>query len=210
MDINRLSLGDKIAGGSAIALLLIMTIFKWFGLEVESNVAGFGVSDSLNAWKSFSFIDIILLVTCLTALGMVYMRASDTHVDLPFSISVAVAALGALSTLLILFRIISPPDFETGGVDVAGVDINNTREIGAFIGLIAAAALTYGGFRAMDEDGTSFQDAGDRLRDRSGPGAGPGAGPGGGTGAPPPPPAGGTAPPPPPPPPSSGGPGSNV
>jgi hypothetical protein len=201
MDLNRLSLGDKIAGASAIALLLIMTIFKWFGLEVESNVAGFGVSDSLNAWKSFSFIDIILLVTCLAALAMVYLRASSTNVDLPVSFSVIVAALGALSTLLILFRLISPPDFETGGVDVAGVDINNTREIGAFLGLIAAAALTYGGFRAMEEDGTSFQDAGDRLRDRGGPGAGPG--PGGGTGAPPPPPAGGTAPPPPPPPPSS-------
>lgn len=204
MDLNRLSMGDKIAGGSAIALLLIMTIFKWFGLEVESNVAGFGVSDSLNAWKSFSFIDIILLVTCLAALGMVYMRASNSNVDLPVSMSVLVAALGALSTLLIIFRLISPPDFETGGIDVAGVDINNTREIGAFLGLIAAAALTYGGFRAMEEDGTSFQDAGDRLRDRGdGPGAGPGAGPGGGTGAPPPPPSGGTAPPPPPPPPSS-------
>src|SRR5215213_7453873 len=124
MDINRLSLGDKIAGGSAIALLLIMTIFKWFGLEVESNVAGFGVSDSQNAWGSFSFIDIILLITCLVALGMVYMRASDTNADLPVSISVVVAALGALSTLLILFRIISPPDIYGSGSapDVAGVD----------------------------------------------------------------------------------------
>jgi len=203
MDLNRLSLGDKIAGASAIALLLIMTIFKWFGLEVESNVAGFGVSDSLNAWKSFSFIDIILLVTSLAALGMVYLHASSTKVDIPVSVSVIVAALGALSTLLIIFRLISPPDFETGGIDVAGVDINNTREIGAFLGLIAAAALTYGGFRAMEEEGTSFQDAGDRLRDRGDAGPGPGAGPGGGTGAPPPPPSGGTAPPPPPPPPSS-------
>ncbi len=206
MDINRLSMGDKIAGASAIALLLIMTIFKWFGLEVESSVAGFGVSDSLNAWKSFSFIDIILLITALAALAMVYLHASSTRVDLPVSISVIVTALGALSVLLILFRILSPPDFETGGVDVAGVDISNTREIGAFLGLLAAAALTYGGFRAMQEEGTSFQEAGDQLRDRGGPGGGGttgGTGTGTGAGAPP---AGGTTRPgtaPPPPPPSS-------
>jgi hypothetical protein len=211
MDVNRLSMGDKIAGGAAIALLLIMFIFKWFGIEVEGNVAGFdfGGSTSWNAWASFSFIDIILLITILTTLGMVYMRSSDTNADLPVSISVVVTALGALSTLLVIFRIISPPDFDiSGGFDPTGtVDYNSTREIGAFLGLIAVAALTYGGYRAMEEDGTSFQEAGDQLRDRGdtgrGPGAGPGAGPGGGTGAPPPPPAGGTAPPPPPPPPSS-------
>jgi hypothetical protein len=212
MDVNRLSMGDKIAGGAAIALLLIMFIFKWFGIEVEGNVAGFdfGGSTSWNAWASFSFIDIILLITILAALAMVYLHASSTRVDLPVSLSVVVAALGALSTLLIIFRIISPPDFDiTGGFDPTGtVDYSSTREIGAFLGLLAAAALTYGGFRAMQEEGTSFQEAGDQLRDRadssSGSGrGGPGAGSGGGTGTPPPPPAGGTAPPPPPPPPSS-------
>jgi hypothetical protein len=206
MDINRLSLGDKIAGGAAIALLLIMFIFKWFGVEAEQNIAGIDSSITWNAWQAFSFIDIILFITILAALGMAYVHASRTDIDLPVSLSVVVTALGILSTLLILFRIISPPDFEIGGFDLTGEGLNNTREIGAFLGLIAAAALAYGGWRAMEEEGTSFGEAGDQLRDRNdGPGAGPGAGgpPPGGTGAPPPPPAGGTAPPPPPPPPSS-------
>jgi hypothetical protein len=224
MDINRLSLGDKIAGASAIALLLIMFIFKWFGVEVESDLidlGGFaGASTSFNAWGSFSFIDIILLITIIAALAMAYLHASRTRIDLPVSISVIVAALGVLSVLLILFRIISPPDIlDTGGVSFEGGEINNTRKIGAFLGLIAAAALAYGGYRAMQEEGTSFQEAGDQLRDRGGPGTGSGTGSGPGTGSstgtstgagtgtgtvtPPPPPAGGTAPPPPPPPPSS-------
>jgi hypothetical protein len=57
-----------------------------------------------------------------------------------------VAAAGALALLLILFRTISTP-IDTGGV--SGIDV--TRKIGLWIGLLAAAALTYGGWRAMQD-----------------------------------------------------------
>lgn len=189
MDVNRLSQGEKIVGISAIVLLLDMFILKWFGLKIEGGGAFGSVEGSRNAWGSFGFIDIILFIGILAGLALVYIKASDTRVDLPVALSVIVTAIAGLGTLLVLFRVISPPDF---GVDFDGVE--STRKIGAFIGLIAVGALTYGGYRSMEEEGTSFGDAADGFS--SGGSGGTGAGPGAGSPPPPPPPSqGGGAPP---------------
>jgi hypothetical protein len=204
MDLNRLRQGEQIAAIAAIVLLLDMFLFKWFGLKA-SGPTGISVEGSKNAWGSFDVIDVILFITVLAALGMAYLRASDSDVDLPVAASVVVTVLGALSTLLILYRLISPPDF--GVPDISGID--QTRKIGAFIGLIAAGALTYGGYLSMEHEGTSFQDAADRFGGAGGggePPAPPPPGPPGGEPAPPPPTSEPpSAPPPPPPPPPSGG-----
>ena len=62
MDFTRLTQGEKIAGVSGIALLLIMFIFKWFGLEV--GVAGVLVEGSENAWHAYGwFLVLVLLAT---------------------------------------------------------------------------------------------------------------------------------------------------
>ena len=61
----------------------------------------------------------------------------------------AVAVLGGLSVLLILFRIIDPPSFGSFG----GVSVDATLSIGIFLGLIAAAGIAYGGYSAMQEEG---------------------------------------------------------
>jgi hypothetical protein len=179
MDVSRLRQGEKIAGASGIALLLIMFIFDWFGLK-----AG-GAEISGNAWDTLDLIRFILLLAGIAAIALAYTSASGTSVSLPVALSAIVAGLGILSVVLVLFRIISPPDL--GGLgDFGGVD--KTRKFGAFLGLIAAAGVAYGGYSAMQEEGTSFEAQADRLRDRdAGPGPGPGAGPGtGGPGAPPP------------------------
>ena len=36
---------------------------------------------------------------------------------------------------------------------------------GVFLGLIASAGIAYGGWRAMEEEGTSFGDQADRIQD---------------------------------------------
>jgi hypothetical protein len=187
MDADRLSTGEKIAGGSAV-LLFIFMFFDWFKVDVSSGDGLFSVSVGGNAWEAFSTIDVILMITIVVAVAVAVIRLSDAIVEPPFSINAVVAILGAVSVLLILYRIIDPPG---GDVDVSGVDISPA--IGAFLGLIAAAGITYGGYRAMQEEGTSFGEIGDQLSNRGGPGAG------GGTQPP-----SSTTPPPPPPPPSSG------
>lgn len=183
---DRLSTGEKIAGGSAV-LLFIFMFFDWFSVSFSSGNGLVNVSAGGNAWEVFSTIDVILLIVVLVALAVAVIRISDAIVEPSFSLNSVVAILGGIAVLLILYRIIDPP-IDTG--DFPGVDVS--RSIGVFLGLIAAGGITYGGYRAMQEEGTSFGEIGDQFSNR-----------GGGAGGTPPqqPPA---ATPPPPPPPSSG------
>ncbi len=184
--------GEMIAGISAVALFIIM-FFNWFSAPeasfttptggVQFDISDFGVDTTVNAWQAFDFIDIVLLVTIIVAVGMFVIGATQSNVNLPVAGSAITAGLGILATLLVLYRIINPPgDFD--------------REYGVFLGLIACAGIAIGGWLAMQEEGTSFGGEVDRFG---------GGGPGGGE-----PPSGGPPPPPPseqpPPPPPQGGP----
>lgn len=172
MDFNRLRQGELIAAGSAVLLLIVMFVFTWFSLGgAEGDAAqAYGFDTGANAWQSFSWIDIVLFITILAAVGLAVLSASAQSDNLPVAPSAAVTVLGGLSTLLILFRIISPP----GGDAPAGFDFTVSRGIGVFLGLILAAGIAIGGWMAMQEEGVSFQGEADRF--------------GGGGGTPPPPP----------------------
>ncbi len=157
-----------------------------------------GASSGGNAWESYSFVDIVLFLTALSGIALALIAASDQDMGSPLPMSTIVTVLGGLSTVLVLFRIIDKPGFDIPG-GTPGVSVG--LAIGVFLGLIASAAVAYGGYRTMQEEGTSFSDTADRLS--SGPGSG-GAPPSGGPPPPPPPPPPSQQPPPPPPPPSVG------
>ena len=191
MDVNRLSTGEKIAGVSAI-LLFIFMFFDWFSVDVSTSAGAFSVSASEggNAWDALDVIPIFLMIAIIAAVGMAVVRLTDAVFEPAISMNAVVAALGALAVILILYRIIDTPD--AGSAPGVSVDVSPT--IGIFLGLIAAAGIAYGGYRAMQEEGTSFGDVGDRL--------GGGSHGGHGGGQPPQPPS--STPPSPPPPPQQG------
>ena len=175
MDFTRLTQGEKIAGVSGVALILIMFIFSWYGAEIN----GQSVPDSgANAWEVFSFVDIVLFITVVAAVGLALISASQTEVGLPVAASAVVAGLGILSVILILFRIIDTPGDTGAASAILGQEVDVTRNIGVWLGLIAAIGVAYGGWRAMEEEGTSFTEQADRFGT---PDEGPGA-------TPPPPP----------------------
>jgi hypothetical protein len=187
--LDKLSPGEKIAGGSAI-LLFIFMFFNWFGVEV-SGVGGFSGSvpgEGGSAWDALDFIPIVLVITIIAALVMAGLRLADSDAEPPVSMSTIVTVLGVISVLLILFRIIDPPSFGSFG----GVSVDATLSVGIFLGLIAAGGIAYGGYSTMKEEGVTFGDAADRL---SGGGSPPHQHT---TSAPPPPPAPSSTPPPPP------------
>jgi hypothetical protein len=184
MDLDKLNTGEKIAGVSAV-LLFIFMFFDWFGVEIsgEGGTVSFGSGAGGSAWDALDFIPIVLVITIVVALINVFLRLSDSDYEPPVSMNVVVAVLGGISALLVLFRIVDPPGFGTFG----GVSVDATLEFGIFLGLITAAGIAFGGYKAMQEEGSSFSGAADRLS-------------GGGPSDPPPPPS--STPPPPPPPPA--------
>ena len=153
MDLDRLSTGEKIAGVSGI-LLFVFMFLDWFSVDVNGGL--FQVSFGGSAWDAFSFIDIFLFITVLAAVGVAVARLADADVEPGISMNSVVAILGGIAVLLILFRIVSPPDAGLTGVDVSPA-------VGIFLGLIAAAGIAFGGYRAMQEEGGSFAEIGDRV-----------------------------------------------
>jgi hypothetical protein len=195
MDLDRLSTGEKVAAGSGI-LLFIFMFFDWFSVSVSG---GGGLSGSVgggSAWDALEFIPIVLVVAILAALAVAALRLSDSAYEPPVSGNVVVAVLGALSVLLILYRIVDTP----GGGSFGGFSVDVSPAFGIFISLIAAGGIAYGGYRAMQEEGSSFSEVGDRFSGGSGGApASPPAPPPSSETPPPPSSQGPPAPPPPPP-----------
>jgi hypothetical protein len=172
---ENLRTGERIAGIAGVALLIIMFLNWWGAPEIEIEGLGtVGGTGTANAWEAADVLDILWALAAISGIALALMAATSSQVNMPVAMSAITAGLGGLATLFILYRIIDPP-------------FDADREYGVFLGLVAAAGITYGGWVAMQEEGTTFSAQADRLTDRDD--------------APPPPP-----PPPAAPPPSSGGP----
>jgi hypothetical protein len=170
MDTSGLGTGEKVAAISALLLLISMFVLGWYtidsisaegpggvgalevsGSDLDNLAEQSGDDTSGNAWEAFGFIDIICLVAILAALGVVAARATGNAV--PEGAAAAVAGLGALAFVLLLFRLIVPPDLVPGGLpDGVEVDVDLTRGIGIFVGTVLAAAIAYGGYLMMNEE----------------------------------------------------------
>lgn len=163
MDLKRLGLGERIAAGAAIVLFAVMFI-DWFGIEVTGGGpvegGGTGVTGSVNvdvqdagvsAWDALDVIPLMLMLAIFAVLLTAFIAANRTQVDTPVPLGMVATALSALAVVLILYRVISPPEFGS----IFGVTVEGTRKLGLYLGLIAAAAMTYGGWRTMAAEGTS-------------------------------------------------------
>ncbi len=131
-----------IAGVGGLLLFLFMFL-KWYGVEADGTELV-----AANAWESFSFIDLLLFLAALVAVAVTAARAAGRLPALPIPPGQLVAIAGALAVVLVLFRLIFTPG---GGEEVAGVEFEVTRKLGVFLGLLASAAIAFGGYTAMNE-----------------------------------------------------------
>jgi hypothetical protein len=145
VDMSRLSQGELIAGGSGLALLVVMFL-PWYGVDVS--VAGFSSSESANAWEVFSGIDILLFLVAAVAVGAAGARLAGV-VPPEVPVAAIVAGAGALAVLLILYRILDVPGPDIPEAVSSNIDFG--RKIGLFLSLVAAGGVAYGGYRSLSE-----------------------------------------------------------
>lgn len=206
MDTTKLRMGELIAGACAI-LLFIDMFFHWYGIKgaeranvILQRVTGTSLQTGVSAWQAYSWVDLLLLLTIIAALGMVALSVTQRSVALPVSASVIVTGLGAFAALIVLYRLLNQP----GPNDLV------TVKLPGYIGFLLTAGIAFGGFQSMREEGTSFSQAADQIQGGRRPAPPPAAA----TAPPPPaspaepPPEGGAPPPSTPPPPSAPPPGS--
>lgn len=153
--LRRLTPGEAIATLAAI-LLFVLMFFDWYGYEVPGIAEGlaFPAGEGIggNAWQTLDLISIVLALTVALVIGICALTVSGAGWKGGVPPSAAIAVMGIAATLLIAFRIVDPPDLSRFG----NVEVRAVRETGLFLGFAAAAAIAYGGYRAMGERGTSF------------------------------------------------------
>ncbi|HEY1855105.1 MAG TPA: hypothetical protein VGG40_11005 [Solirubrobacterales bacterium] len=171
MNLDKLSQGEKIAA-SASLLLFVFMFFDWFSAEVTLGARS--ASEGVTAWDALDWIPIVLTVTVLAALLVAALRLSESRYEPPVPANAVVSILGGLSFLLILYRIIDPPG-ASGSIPGFSFDVSPTFWI--FVSLVAAAGVAYGGYRAMQAEGASFGEIGERLGGRNDGGGGGGTPP---------------------------------
>jgi hypothetical protein len=151
-DVSRLRRSDWMVGGGAVAFFIFLFFFNWYGGSYKGSVpvgGSFSASSSASGWDTFTNSRWIWLITIIVSIGAVVLVAGRQKLDLPVRLSTVVLGLGALSTALILYRIIHHP---SGGASFAGASFSYGIKIGIWLGLIAAAVITYGGYLMMSED----------------------------------------------------------
>jgi hypothetical protein len=152
LDLGRLRRGELIAAGSALLLLVVMFLLKWYGVGgvVGAFAARAGISTSVNGWHALTILRWLMLLTIVAALALAYLQASQRSPALPVSASVIVTVLGTLLTILLIYRVL---------INEPGPDNLVDQKLGAFIGLLSAAGIAYGGYESMRKEGLSIRDA---------------------------------------------------
>jgi hypothetical protein len=153
VDLNKLTLGDKILGGAGILLFLDLLLFPWHSVDLGIVSIDRQATESPNGFWGI----LALLLTIVIVAAIVVRRLTTVKMpDLPIGWNQALF-YGAIAVLVVLFIKLIAETSELG--------------FGAWLGLLLAAAMVYGGFVLSKEaDGT------------------PGHGHGYGGAAPPPPP----------------------
>jgi hypothetical protein len=143
---ERLSRGEQLAGIAGLILILVMFLFAWYGIPEFAGAPSFPGADAFDALDDW--VNIILVFTAFSAMALALFGSDVSRAPIPLSTITTV--LGGISSIVLLIYLISPPD-------------ELDRKIGIWLGLVSAVAIALGGYLAMQEEGTSFQGAADRL-----------------------------------------------
>lgn len=177
MDMSRLRRGEMIAAIGGFVLLIVLLFVNWYsaGAEVTTPLGSVKVQGDFGAWDGQGFLgtiaNLVILAAAVTAIGLAIVTATSRTVALPVAASAMTAALGIAAVAMVLLRMLFQP----------GPNALIDLKFGIWLALIAAAAVAYGGWESMKEEGTTFDEARDRLQARYGgsPATGGQAAPGG-------------------------------
>jgi hypothetical protein len=140
LDLNRLDKGERIFLGAS-ALLFIL---GWVKMWAEASVGP--ISANYNAWQ-FSFLGKLVVLLALAGVVIGALKAAGQNSPLP---AVTLVGIGGLATLLMLLMLLAGPSI---GVEGFGVDVD--RGFLLFLGILVGAAMTYGGYLAMQAQATT-------------------------------------------------------
>jgi hypothetical protein len=143
---SRLRLARSIVAVGAIALLVFVFFFDWYGGSVQGLLAGThltGAAASTTGWQTFTISRWVWLLTIVVALGSTFASVTGYEHDGPVPLSALAAGLGAVASALIVFRIAHHPG---PSLSAGSIRISYGIKPGIWFGLFAALAITCAGY----------------------------------------------------------------
>jgi hypothetical protein len=116
---QRLRLGEVIAGAGGVALLAVM-FAPWF--------------DDTDAWGSFAVTDVVLAIAALLGIALAVLQATRPSPAWPVFADVIGTVVGFIALILLLIGLLDPPA---------------DRAWGVFAGFVSCLAVLVGAWLAM-------------------------------------------------------------
>jgi hypothetical protein len=123
-----LRLGELVGALGGLGLL-VAGFLPWYSAGGEN----------ATSWQAFSATDIVLAAAAVMGMSVALCVLLRISVSYPVAGSSVATGFGAVAAVLIVIRMINPP----GSGDVS-------LEIGAWLGLVSAIAITVGGYMGME------------------------------------------------------------
>jgi uncharacterized membrane protein len=132
VDLRRLRAGEWLALVGGVGLIVSLFL-PWYDDALLGTESDDGVG---TGFEAFAVIDILLVLVAAVAITLAVLQATRTNQALPVAFGVLTVVVGALGTLLTVFRLIDQPG-------------PNGPSVGAWLGLAAVMALTAGGWLSI-------------------------------------------------------------
>jgi threonine/homoserine/homoserine lactone efflux protein len=117
---------------------------EWYGVAgvPDPSAVRPAVSTAENGWHGLTVTRWVLLATIVASIGAVVLHASQRGHGNKTDTSVIVAALGTLSAGLLIWRVLIVLPASNRVID---------QKLGAFLGLLCALGIAWGGYEAIRE-----------------------------------------------------------
>jgi hypothetical protein len=134
-DPARLRRGELLAAAGAVLLAVFLLAGKWYGHGAGARTG----------WGALATLRWLLVVTILAAFALVLTQAMRRSPAVPVTLSLLVTVLGLISVLALIYRVLISPAAN--------------EQAGAYLGLLSALALAYGGYLSLRQEGVARRDA---------------------------------------------------
>ncbi len=151
--------GELISAAAALLLLGSMFLLKWYGVAAPPSAfaARSATATAENAWNGLIIIRWLLLLTIIVAVGSVAIHISQRRHGTKTDTGLAVAAIGTVSAIVLIFRVLIALPSPTHVTD---------QKIGAVLGLLCGVGIALGGFESLREERARAQVGAQRSRVR--------------------------------------------
>jgi hypothetical protein len=129
-----LRLGELVGAIGGLGLLVSLFL-QWYS---QGDPKGYG---DTTGWQSFSVTDIVLAAAAVVALSVAICVLFRISVSYPVAGSSVATGFGAVAVVLIVIKMINPPRVDPF--------FTSDLEIGVWLGLASAIAITVGGYMGM-------------------------------------------------------------